>query len=159
MFVTKPDAITRIRTEYGQAHTFWDINFSALQLEYAGADEANGPVSISIEIDTASGEVSLNPGYAEGSPERAIETALFDEFLASIVEGLVDAVPADASEYKAFIEEANKDREARLEELENLSRLLNEHEVDRLEDDDFVPHELSERTHERIAEGIRKFNG
>src|SRR3546814_7740745 len=73
--------------------------------------------SISIEIDTASGAIRLNPGYAEGSPEFASETSLFAEYEPAIVEILVNEVPSDDPAYKAFLEAANEDRDARHELL------------------------------------------
>src|SRR3546814_4525361 len=73
--------------------------------------------AISIDIDTASGAIRLKPGYAEGSPEFASETSLFAEYEPAIVEILVKEVPSDDPAYKAFLEAANEDRDARHELL------------------------------------------
>src|SRR3546814_6543323 len=67
--MSHPDRITDVTAAYGQAHQYWDIYFTDLQRSYADATEDMR--SISIDIDTASGAIRLNPGYAEGSPEFA----------------------------------------------------------------------------------------
>src|SRR3546814_16139800 len=76
--MSHPDRITDVTAAYGQAHQYWDIYFTDLQRSYADATEDMR--SISIDIDTASGAIRLNPGYAEGSPEFASETSLFAEY-------------------------------------------------------------------------------
>src|SRR3546814_10695613 len=99
--MSHPDRITDVTAAYGQAHQYWDIYFTDLQRSYADATEDMR--SISIDIDTASGAIRLNPGYAEGSPEFASETSLFAEYEPAIVEILVKEVPSDDPAYKAFL--------------------------------------------------------
>src|SRR3546814_10656099 len=114
--MSQPDRITDVTAAYGQAHQYWDIYFTDLQRSYADATEDMR--SISIDIDTASGAIRLNPGYAEGSHEFASETTLFAEYEQAIVKILVKEVPSDDPAYKALLEAENEDREARHERMD-----------------------------------------
>src|SRR3546814_13725809 len=109
--MSHPDRITDVTAAYGQAHQYWDIYFTDLQRSYADATEDMR--LISIDIDTASGAIRLNPGYAEDSPEFASVASLFAESEPAIVELLVTQVPSEYPAYKHFLQPAHENREPR----------------------------------------------
>lgn len=125
--MTQSDRIAQVTAAYGQAEQFWDIYFTPLQRSYAEAGEMR---SISVSVDPTDGEVSLNAGYAEGSPENNCENSLFENFMPSIVATLVKEVPSDDPTYRAFLETATADKESCEELFQILVEQLAEHEVD-----------------------------
>lgn len=155
--MSQPDPITNVTAAYGQADQNWDVYFTPLQQSYADAIEDMG--FISIFIDETTGEVTLNAGYAPGSPQFKSESSLFAEYEAAIVEVLVKEVPSDQPTYKAFLDAAAADLESRHEQLAAVARSLHEHDLELLEDgedDDDADH-LSAGTHARIAAGRERF--
>lgn len=154
--MSQPDRITNVTAAYGQADEYWDVYFTELQRSYADATEEMR--SISVWIDRVSGKVRLNPGYAPGSPEFASESSLFAEYEPAIIEVLVKEVPADHPSYKAFLDAAVGDQEARHELLAAIARTLHEHDLELQEDDDDDDCDrLSPETQSRIAAGRERF--
>lgn len=94
-----------IYIQYGEAGTLWDASFDRKQLKKAKVS-VEGIDRISVEIDTASGEISLNAGYEPGSPQDAAEQDLFSKYKADIEAALfafADRRLRDDPDYAAFI--------------------------------------------------------
>lgn len=94
--------MSRIHVQYGGAETFWDASFSPQQCSALDVDYEELS-SISVCVD-ASGEVSLNRGYEEGSRQGKAEAALWAEYSDEIQRELFSFLSGrDWPEYAAFV--------------------------------------------------------
>lgn len=92
-----------VSVEYGDAHTYWDAFFTPKLCENVGVDHEMMP-HISVFIDPDTGEVSLNRGYVERSPQGNAEDALYAEYSEDIEHALFERLSRrERPEYAAFV--------------------------------------------------------
>lgn len=114
--------IATVYAQYGQAETFWDICFSAVQFDFIDIP-SDYQRSISVWIQPENGIAELNNGYEPDSAPYEAENNLFNEYKDPIIEALWMEVPRTA-EYARFIAAADADREARHERINQLAEIL-----------------------------------
>ncbi len=107
------DDQSQVRADWGHCDGYWDISFTEAQRAYAGITDPDEQRSISVHVDAATGQVSLNNGYEPGSKPYKQEHALFDNFQPSIDAALIDAMSAASPEYAAFIARTTPEAERR----------------------------------------------
>lgn len=92
-----------INVEYGTAETFWDAFLSPKLCKRVDVDHEEMS-HISVCIDPTTGEVSLNRGYEEHSPQGKAEGALWAEYSEQIEDELYATLRnRKYPEYEAFV--------------------------------------------------------